>query len=317
MNEFSLIDAYFKSIPHHRKDVVFGIGDDAACLELSSGMQLLVSCDTLVEGVHFLSSWDAYDVACRAVAVNVSDIVAMGGRPCWVTLALTLPLFDESWLQSFSQGLHDALERYGVALIGGDTTRGPLSITLSIHGQVPKGKAVRRNGALPGDLIYVSGGLGGAAFAIDRSTRQSRSDVDQAILMEKLLHPVPRLDLVEAMSSFATAAIDISDGLSADLYHICLESHVGACLFLDQIPIHPLVKKYQGDKALDFALTGGDDYELCFTVSPENEAPLLKHLDTLGLSCYWIGMIEATQGLRSKTLRGEMVTLRPRGYSHF
>ncbi len=317
MNEFSLIDTYFKSIPHQRDDVVFGIGDDAACLQIPRGMQLLVSCDTLVADVHFLSSWDAYDIACRAVAVNVSDIAAMGGSPCWLTLALTLPHFDEGWLQKFSRGLHDSLSRYNIALIGGDTTHGPLSMTLTIHGLVPAGKAVRRDGALPGDRIYVSGLLGGAAFAVAHLACQDINDVDKVILMKKLLHPVPRIDIIQDLRFFATAAIDISDGLSADLYHICIESGVGACLFLDSIPVHPLVRKYQGENALDFALSGGDDYELCFTVAPKNEEQLIRNLTQLGINCYPIGVIEETPGLRSKMLTGEIVPLKPSGYRHF
>ncbi len=316
MDEFSLINCFFKNISHHRNDVVFGIGDDAACLEIPSGMQLLVSCDTLVDGIHFLNSWDAYDIACKAVMVNVSDIAAMGGTPCWLTLALTLPKLEENWLQRFSQGLRDSLNFYNIALIGGDTTHGPLSMTLTIHGLVPEGKALRRNGAAPGDKIYVSGELGGAALAVDSLRRQDINDSDKAVLMKKLLHPVPRIDLGPALREYATAAIDISDGLSADLNHICVESQVGACLLLDNIPVHPLTNKYQGNKALDFALSGGDDYELCFTVAPKNEERLLASLAKAGLHCYPIGLIEKELGLRA-TLNGENRPIEVCGYRHF
>ena len=280
-------------------------------------MQLLVSCDTLVAGIHFLSSWDAYDIAYRAVMVNVSDIAAMGGSPCWLTLALTLPTADEPWLQRFSQGFHDALKPYQIALIGGDTTRGPLSITLTIHGLVPAGKAVRRSGAAPGDIIYVSGELGAAALAVDGFTREDIPDNDKAAMMKKLLYPKPRTDLSQLLQTYATAAIDISDGLGADLHHICTESHVGACLDRDAIPIHSLVKKYQGSNALDFALSGGDDYELCFTVAPSNEKKLLQSLILAGLTCYPIGVIEEQEGLRAKTPDGTMTPLVIRGYRHF
>lgn len=317
MDEFSLIDFFFKAISHQRKDVVFGIGDDAACLQIPSGMQLLVSSDTLVEGVHFLNAWDAYDIACKAVMVNVSDIAAMGGTPCWLTLALTLPKFDKNWLQRFSQGLSDSLSLYNIALIGGDTTHGPLSMTLTIHGLIPTGKALRRNGAAPGDKIYVSGELGGAALAVDSLTRQDINDADKAILMKKLLHPVPRIDLGSNLRMYATSVIDISDGLSADLSHICVESKVGACLSLDNIPVHPLVKKYQGNMALDFALSGGDDYELCFTVASKDEEPLLTSLAKAGLCCYLIGVIEKKPGLRATSLNGENVAIEARGYQHF
>ena len=313
MDEFSLINTYFKSISHHRKDVILGIGDDAACLQTPAGMQLLVSCDTLVADVHFLSTWDAYDIAYRAVMVNVSDIAAMGGSPCWLTLALTLPVVDELWLQQFSHGLQDSLSKYHIALVGGDTTRGPLSITLTIHGVVSEGCAVRRNGAAPGDKIYVSGELGAAALAVASLKRPDINEIDNALMIKKLLHPTPRIDLGHALQAFATAAIDISDGLSADLSHICVQSHVGACLDLDSIPVHPLVKKYQPKNALDFALSGGDDYELCFTVPSERLKAMNKAMDFAGLDSYQIGRMEAGSGLHLRDDNGRSVELIPKG----
>ena len=317
MNEFSLINSYFRSIPHHRDDVIAGIGDDAACLQIPDDMHLVVSCDTLLEGVHFLNAWDAYDIATRAVMVNVSDMAAMGAIPTWLLLALTLPSIDEEWLQHFSQGLKDSLNHYHIALVGGNTARGPLSITLSIHGLVPKGQGLRRSGAQVGDIIYVSGELGAAALAVAFLTQQNIDALDRAIVMKKLIHPEPRISLGQALLPFATAAIDISDGLAADLYHICEESDVGACLMLDQIPVHPLVKKYQGKQAIDFVLAGGDDYELCFTVAPKDEKQLLRSLSTVGLPCFPIGVIEKRHGVRAKTANGELVALSPKGYSHF
>jgi thiamine-monophosphate kinase len=317
MNEFSLINTYFKSILHRREDVVFGIGDDAACLEIPAGMQLLVSTDTLVADVHFLSEWDAYDIAYKAVMVNISDIAAMGGEPCWMSLALTLPALDEAWLKRFSQGLRNALSQYNVALIGGDTTRGPLSMTLTIHGLIPAGCSVRRSGASPGDKIYVSGTVGAAALAVANLKTNHLDATDKAALMAKLLHPKPRVDLNLVMQAYATAAIDISDGLSADLCHICEESNVGATIVSEDIPIHPLVKKYQGENALDFALGGGDDYELCFTVATKDEGQLLKMLAKEGLGCYCIGVIDEQPGLRAKDSEGKSIELKPQGYSHF
>ena len=318
MNEFSLINSYFKSIAHDRKDVIFGIGDDAACMQIPVGQQLLVSCDTLLADVHFLSSWDAYDIAYRAVMVNVSDIAAMGGTPTWLTLALTLPDTNDHWLDRFSKGLSDALSRFDMALIGGDTTRGPMSMTLTIHGLIPEGKAVRRCGASPGDKIYVSGVLGAAALAVADLTAQHLAPKDKDVAMDKLLHPEPRIDLSTAVGAFASAAIDISDGLGADLNHICVQSTVGACLVLDSLPVHPLVQQYQPLNALDIALSGGDDYELCFTVPPENEAGLLQRLSKAGLICYPIGVIEEQLGLRVKINNAAIATAyEPKGYSHF
>ncbi|AHE66580.1 thiamine-phosphate kinase [Legionella oakridgensis] len=317
MNEFSLIQQFFKSLTHDRDDVIIGIGDDAACLVVPPEHHLLVSCDTLVADVHFLSSWDPYDIAYKAVMVNVSDLAAMAATPAWMTLALTLPECNELWLQRFSLGLHDALRCFNIALVGGDTTHGPLSMTITIHGVAPKGKEVRRGGASPGDKIFVSGQLGAAAQAVSFLNRTDIADHDKMELMKKLLYPKPRIDLQACLQTYATAAIDISDGLSADLNHICEASNTGACLILDNIPIHPLVKNYQADHAIDFALSGGDDYELCFTVSPVHEKALLEHLKQLGLNCYFIGEMENQPGLRATLKHGEIISLTPKGYSHF
>ncbi len=317
MDEFALIGRYFQSIAHDRSDVVLGIGDDAACLQVPVDHQLLVSSDTLVADVHFCSSWDAYDIAFKAVMVNVSDIAAMAGTPSWMTLALTLPSYDAHWLDRFSRGCHDALSRFNIALVGGDTTRGPLSMTLTIHGLVPTGKSLRRSGAKPGDKIYLSGEVGAAALAVLFLETKDQRDADMCVLLDKLQHPQARVDLTPYLQAYATAAIDISDGLSADLNHICVASDVGACLHLDAIPVHPLVKQYQGEKALDFALRGGDDYELCFTVSPEHETVFLRDLEQAGLTCYLIGEIVVGSGLNAKTVNGDIRVLSPEGYRHF
>lgn len=317
MNEFSLIDVYFKAPASSRDDVIFGIGDDAACLIVPAGQQLLVSTDTLLAEVHFLSSWDAYDIACKAVMVNISDIAAMAAKPCWLSLALTIPELNQTWLNRFAQGLHDSLRRFNIALIGGDTTRGPLSITITLHGLIPSGKAVRRNGAKPGDKIYVSGELGAAALAVQFLKNHDIGEQDRRVLMQKLQHPNPRVDLAEILQTYASAAIDISDGLSADLNHICVASKVGACLHFTAIPVHPLVKKYQQEKAVNFALIGGDDYELCFTVPAVNETRFLTALNKAGLSAYPIGVIEENRGLRVEMAKGEIKNFAPQGYSHF
>ena len=316
MDEFSLIDVFFKSIETSRNDVVFGIGDDAACLNVPKGQQLLVSTDTLVVDVHFCADWNPYDIACKAVMVNVSDIAAMAGTPCWVSLALTLPSMDECWLRQFSHGLRDSLKRFDLALIGGDTTRGPLSITITVHGLVPIGKAVRRNGAKLGDKLYISGRIGAAALMVEKLFDKTFTNHDRITLMDKLQHPQPRVDLRSILESFATAAIDISDGLSADLNHICVASHLGACLIEDNIPIHDLVKKYKKEKALDFALGGGDDYELCFTVPAKDEKAFLMALQQANLNCYLIGEMELEPGLRLIRNTGDVMPLSASGYHH-
>lgn len=319
MDEFCLIDHFFKKQALSRDEVVYGIGDDAACVNVPSNQQLLITTDTLVAGVHFLADWDPYDIAYKAVMVNVSDIAAMAAKPCWASLALSLPKMDSAWLKGFSQGLHEALQKYAIALIGGDTTRGPLTITLTMHGLAPSGKALRRNGAKLGDKIFVSGELGAAAMAVSwlPSHEKELSKDEQQTLSRKLKHPFARVDLSDILQQYAQAAIDISDGLSADLYHICDASGVGACLSLTALPIHSLVAKYQSENALSFVLGGGDDYELCFTVSPKREKDFLLALAKANLTCYPIGEIESKKGLRMMTGQGRIVSLPPQGYRHF
>lgn len=317
MNEFDVISTYFKSLSSAKSHVIFGIGDDAACVRVPPQHDLLISTDTLVSGVHFLSHWDPYDIACKAVMVNVSDMAAMGATPLWITLALTMPTCDESWLQRFSEGLRDSLNPYQLALIGGDTTKGPLSITITIHGTVPEGRAVRRSGAKPNDVIYVSGTLGAAALAVAFLSRDDTDKNDYALSMNALLHPIPRVDLAPLLQTYASAAIDISDGLLADLQHICVASGVGARLSWDSIPVNALVTKYFGSNAIDFALRGGDDYQLCFTVDPHRELTFLASLKECGLSCHRIGEIEAKPGIRAVDANGNTLSLTISGYSHF
>ncbi|STX52178.1 thiamine monophosphate kinase (AIR synthase) [Legionella busanensis] len=317
MNEFELIDSFFKKRAVTRQDVVFGIGDDAACLEVPVGYHLLVSTDTLVAEVHFLSSWDPYAIAWKAVMVNVSDMAAMAAEPCWMSLALTLPDLDLKWLERFAEGLHAALKQYNITLIGGDTTRGPLSLTLTIHGLTPLGKAIRRSGAKPGDEIWVSGELGAAAQAVKFLDHQNELEaLDFSQLLNKLQYPKPRIDLIPLLRAHATSAIDISDGLSGDLNHICAESNVGAYLDLHSIPIHPLVKKYQEKKAIQMVLQGGDDYELCFTIPANRRHDFLQALKEYKLNCYPIGIIENEKGLRG-LYDGQLKTISSCGYSHF
>lgn len=318
MNEFSLIDTYFKSPARSRADVIFGIGDDAACLSVPPDHHLLVSTDTLVEEVHFSSDWDPYDIAWKSVMVNVSDIAAMAATPSWISLALTLPALDSHWLNRFSQGLHAALDTHNIALIGGDTTRGPLSITLTIHGLAAANKAVKRSGAKKGDSIWVSGELAAAALAVNYLHDTPCSSAEMLILLDKLQHPTPRIDLAPLLQRFATSAIDISDGLSADLQHICKASGVGALLNLNTIPIHPLVKKYMGEGAVNLALNGGDDYELCFTIPQQEQSNFIEALAARHLICYPIGVIEKELGMRVYRDRPhDSKALTPDGYRHF
>lgn len=317
MDEFSLIDKFFKSVKIKRQDVLLGIGDDAACLQIPANCNLVVSTDTLVSGVHFLPQWSPYDIASKALRVNLSDIAAMAATPCWVTLALTLPDLNEQWLESFSKGLKDTLNEFNFDLVGGDTTRGPLSVTLTIMGLVDKGQEVRRSGAKTDDIILVSGQLGAAALAVKLLPNEEVVEQDRKQLMHKLLHPQPRVDLTPLLRQFASAAIDISDGLAADLNHICKASNVGACLNKDSIPIAPLLNNYLGEQAVDLALTGGDDYELCFTVPANKFDEFVAESKKLNVFCYPIGLIEQQPGLRIKSADNHIKDLVPAGYTHF
>ncbi|MEO5573799.1 MAG: thiamine-phosphate kinase [Gammaproteobacteria bacterium] len=317
--EFKLIERYFARPVHAQQGVVLGIGDDAALLNVPAGMELAVSVDTLLAGVHFPENTQAADIGHKALAVNLSDMAAMGAEPRWATLALTLPKIDTAWLEGFSAGFFALAERYKVTLIGGDTTRGPLSITVQMHGLVPVGLALRRASARPGDLIYVTGELGDAGLAL--RALQGTLDLPaehKAQLLERLNRPEPRIAAGLALRGIASAAIDISDGLAADLGHILSASKVGATLHLERLPLSADVSSFVikgGDWNLP--LSAGDDYELCFTVPARNEIKLRAVLDRLMCTCTPIGMIEEAPGLRCELADGKSFTPDSAGYDHF
>jgi thiamine-monophosphate kinase len=269
MDEFALIEKLLVPAAGRRDDVVLGIGDDGAVLEPPAGEQLVVVADTLVDGVHFPRGFPAADIAYRALAVNLSDLAAMGATPYWATLALTIPQADETWLRPFTDTLRDTLGRYRIALVGGDTTRGPLTVTVQLIGGVPRGTALTRHGARSGDAIYVSGCTGDAAAGLQCLQRATATSPDEDTLIEKFRHPQPRLALGVALRGIASACIDISDGLLADLGHIAARSGCGAEIVDASVLLSPALRRECApDVALSMALTGGDDYELCFTVPP-------------------------------------------------
>lgn len=323
VDEFSLINTYFKAQALDDPLVLLGIGDDAACMQVPAGNHLVVSMDTLVSGVHFPPDGDPYDIAWRAVMVNISDLAAMAAEPKWALLALTLPDADPHWLHRFSHGLSEAFKTYGVMLVGGDTTKGSLTVTLTMQGLVPAHGMVKRAGAMPGDVIFVSDRLGAAALAYTTFFSENNgkqllwSPAEQLAMLRHFYYPVPRVDFAEILRQYASSAIDISDGLSADLNHICTASHVGATLDADAIPIHPLLKRLELNDALQLALSGGDDYELCFTV-PSVQVPEFKQaVQKNQLACYEIGVIESTLGLRQRWFDGRVWPLASKGYQHF
>lgn len=295
MGEFELIQRYFLPLAGHprSRSLILGPGDDCAIQRVPAGRELVFSVDTLVEGVHFPENYRPDFLGWRALAVATSDLAAMGADPECFTLALTLPFADERWLAGFAEGLRRASMEFGIALAGGDTTSGPLTLTIQVHGTVEQGGAIRRSGARPGDLIAVSGTLGDAGAALDYLNETSPSP-DVAAVLDRYHSPQPRLALGQAVRGIASAAVDISDGLLADLGHILQASEVGARIDSARLPLSLPLKRLKGDSAFGLALRAGDDYELCLTVPAERWAQIPEEVRKQ-LSV--IGVIEASPGL--------------------
>jgi thiamine-monophosphate kinase len=317
LNEFELIERFFSHLTVGGETVSCGIGDDAAVLSLSPGQELVVSTDTLVSDVHFFGDAVPYDVGYKSVAVNLSDMAAMGAQPRWATLALTVPQADMEWLQGFSRGFGDVAERFGVCLIGGDLTRGPLSITGQILGTVPAGMAVRRAGAQPGDDIHVTGNLGLAALAL--SLLQSGQDAAAVPphCLERLLRPVPRVQAGLALRGMARAMIDLSDGLAGDLGHILVASGAGAVVELPRLPCGEGKGVVSEAKMLRLAATGGDDYELCFTAPPAARDAITALAGAADCSITLIGKVVAGSGITWLDAAGNAVDMPAESYQHF
>jgi len=312
--EFSLIQTYFTSRTRQREDVLVGIGDDAAVLQFAENEQLVVTTDTMVAGVHFPEYTSPYDIGYKLMAVNLSDLAAMGAQPRWASLALTLPAADDEWLEAFSAGLFELAEQHAVQLIGGDTTRGPLTLSLTLHGVVKKGRYLKRDGASVGDAIYVSGTLGDAALALQQLLDNDEPD---KALLARLNRPTPRVELGQSIQKIASAAIDLSDGLISDLGHILTASRVGASLQLHDLPLSAAVKARTNEGDWSLPLAGGDDYEVCFTVPMQYQEALEDCASTLGVAVTRVGSIEAASGLRCVSPAGEILTPHGRGYEHF
>ncbi len=319
LSEFDLIQRYFTPTTPARDDVIQGVGDDGAVLHVPIGMDLVVSVDTLVSGVHFFADVDPAALGHKALAVNLSDMAAMGAEPAWATLALTLPQVDEVWLEAFGRGFFELAEHYGVQLVGGDTCRGPLAMSVQMHGFIQQGAALRRVGAMPGDLIYVTGTLGDAGLALQAlQNHQVHSEPHAHYLKGRLERPSPRVFEGLALRGIASAAIDISDGLVADLGHILAASGVGATLEIERLPVSSaFVAVVQGDSCWQLPLSAGDDYELCFTVPVEKQAKVEQVFARFGCGAARIGVIESALGLRCKLASGEILTPPSSGYQHF
>ncbi|WP_367605892.1 thiamine-phosphate kinase [Legionella sp. W05-934-2] len=315
MDEFQLIRTFFQR-QYADPQIICGSGDDAATLQPKPGYVLCVSSDSSVAGVHFLEKWDPSIIASKAVTANVSDIAAMAAEPKWVTVALTLPSVDKDWLSAFSKGLFRTLDADNIALVGGDITRGPLSINITIFGECLPEDATYRHGAKVGDIIYVTGSLGAPSLAVDWL---NKTDVDEDVrqyLMSRLQKPHARTDCRQLISQFANSCIDVSDGLVGDLEHICHRSHVGANIISEQIPIDKMVKNQVPDQAMDYALHGGDEYQLCFTVAKEQKRAAELLAEKMGLSIYPIGHIIQEQEI-NLMVGGKKLPLQSRSYRHF
>src|SRR3569832_2326684 len=314
LSEIDIIRRYFTAAGARRGDVAVGVGDDAAVVDVPAGQQLVLAMDTLVSGVHFPEETRAEDIGYKALAVNLSDLAAMGAEPAWATLALTAPRNDPAWLAAFAGGFSELARAAGVQLIGGDTTRGPLTVTVQVHGLVSRGEAVLRSAAREGDVIYVTGTLGDAALALRRwraglpvTSRAERQ------LAARLDRPTPRIEAGRALRGLAHAMIDISDGLAADLGHILAASGAGATITLDALPLSAAFEEVAAamhkERAAEIALTGGDDYELCFTVAAAHCAEAERRLAAIGCGYRAIGLIEAAAGLRVRDRDGASVAV--------
>jgi thiamine-monophosphate kinase len=341
-SEFDLI-AQIRARAGRRDDVLLGIGDDAAILRVPAGHDLVVSTDTLNIGVHFPHDTAPSDIGWKALAVNLSDLAAMGATPAWCTLNLTMPHADRDWLDAFLDGFLELAMRHGVALVGGDTTRGPMSITVTVHGLVPSGSASRRAGAQIGDDVWVSGTLGDAAAGLALispspigrgvGVRGEQREVSLRIaphpnglqigegekwLRSRLDRPTPRVTLGLALRGIANACIDVSDGLLADLGHVLSASNIGAEIHSGNLPTsQALLSRFESGSCISMQLGGGDDYELCFTASPARAAEVIAAAAHVGVPVTRVGRTAAQAGLRLRHIDGAVSDAAAIGYRHF
>lgn len=314
LGEFAIIDRYFRR-RSRRDDVLLGVGDDAALLAPPPGRALVAAADTLVEGRHFLRDAPGRSVGHQALAVNLSDLAAMGADPAWALLSLSLPEVREPWLEDFAAGFHSLADAQGVELVGGDTVRGPLVVTVAVLGFVEQALALRRSGARPGDALYVSGSPGEAAAGLELLRRGAAMDSDDPLVL-RCLYAQPRLELGRALRGRASAAMDVSDGLLGDLGKLCAAGGVGARLDLDALPVSDRLLDACGREAGErLVLHGGDDYELLFTL-PAADADRYERQLPQGLPLSRIGVIEAGRDVRCER-DGQVVTQAGAGYDHF
>lgn len=311
MTEFDLINKYISTQSLSRADVLEGIGDDCAILNIPETKSLAVSLDTLVEDVHFPANTTAYSIGYKSLAVNLSDLAATGAEPAWITLSLAMPEANEQWIKDFLRGVFDLADKYNVQLIGGDTTQGKLTISIQAHGFVDQ--PLLRSGAQTDDLIYVSGYLGDSVAGFEQFIPE---DENNNVCITRFKRPEPRVELGLAITNIASSCIDISDGLVSDLGHVCKKSQKGAIIYLTDIPLSEEYCQYYKGRDYKKALSFGDDYELCFTV-PKEKSHLLEALSTeLGINLSCIGKITDSDSIQFVDAGGELVKLN-KGYEHF
>lgn len=318
MNESEIIRRIAARASRDRADVALGIGDDAAILRVPAGHDLVVSTDSVVEGVHFLPNADPYSIGHKALAVNLSDIAAMGAEPAWFTLNLAMPGADETWLNAFCTGLFAVADAFGVALVGGDTDRAPLAVGIQIMGFTPKGKGIQRKPAMAGDVVYVTGALGDAMLGLEIGRGVLRATTEcRDFLLARFERPTPRIAVGLGLRGIATACIDVSDGLAADLGRILDASGVGATVMIDKIPFSDCFRSCAPPHGVARSLTHGEDYELVFTAPESRRQDIKKLAARSGCALTPVGRIEFERGLRILNEEGRPISLARTGYDHF
>ncbi|ALD15387.1 thiamine monophosphate kinase [Buchnera aphidicola (Aphis glycines)] len=319
-NEFEIISNFFNKFQKKEKNLIKGIGDDCALVKMPKNSILAISTDTLVEGTHFFKNIDPKHLAYKTIAVNLSDLAAMGALPKWVILSITMPKLNFQWLKRFSDNFFKVLNQYQVTLIGGDTNRGSLSITLSTYGLIKGKKTLLREHAKEGDLIYITGSLGesAAGFFLLQKKNYIINIKTRNFLIHKHLHPTPRVAEGITIKNFANSAIDISDGLISDLGHILESSQCGANIELNQLPISKkLINNFTQNNCFNWALHFGEDYELCFTVAKKNIKQLKLAIKKSLIKCKHIGYITTKQKGFNLTKNNKKIDFKKIGFNHF
>jgi thiamine-monophosphate kinase len=324
LSEFALIDRFFRDCGARRADVALGVGDDAALLDCPPGMQLVAAVDTMVLGNHFLAHFPAESVGHRALAVNLSDLAAMGAQPAWALLALTLTKADPEWLEGFARGFGALARKHGVALVGGDTTSGPLCISVQVLGHAPRPPRMLRSSGRPGDVLFVTGTPGDSTGGLDFELGKLKVDAAAGVTEEAAAHlrgrfhfPTPRVDLGLKLRDYARACIDVSDGLLGDAGKLAQASGCGAKLAWEKLPVSPQLVSVVGDtRAREMCLTGGEDYELLFAVAPDNVEHMTRELPPIQWGYTAVGVLDQTEGA-AVTRNGTVMDFSHSGWDHF